>query len=80
MCFLQIFGTKTKAKKKPHFQNIEYNGIEICTRVRCFAFNLLSNCCWQHLKHNYQLKYVSGRLVQYWTLLYKTWSMRGKSK
>lgn len=39
MCFLQIFGTKTKArKKKPHFGNIEYNGIEICTIVRCFAF------------------------------------------
>lgn len=29
---------KNKSQKKPRFGNIEYNGIEICTIVRCFAF------------------------------------------
>lgn len=41
-------------------------------------FHLLSNCCWQHLEHNYQLKYVSGRLIQCWTLLYKKMEHEGK--
>lgn len=62
--------------KKPHLGNIEYNVIEICTIVRCFAFKyfllthrqnfslVLSNCFRQHLEHNYCLKYVSGRLGQ----------------
>lgn len=29
---------KNKSQKKPRSGNIEYNGIEICTIVRCFAF------------------------------------------
>lgn len=41
--FLQIFGTKTKAKKQKQktntrFGNIEYNSWEICTIISCFAF------------------------------------------
>lgn len=68
--------TKTKAKKKkPHFGNIEYNSIEICTIVRCFAFKYFLLTQRQNLascsviaagsisKYNYQPKYVSGRLI-----------------
>lgn len=33
---------KNKSQKKPRFGNIEYNGIEICTIVRCFAFKYFS--------------------------------------
>lgn len=36
MCFLQIFGTKTKAKNKATFGNIEYNSRDICTDSKCF--------------------------------------------
>lgn len=32
---------KKQKPKKPRFGNIEYNGIEICTIVRCFAFKYL---------------------------------------
>lgn len=36
--FYKSLEQKQKPQKKPRFGNIEYNGIEICTIVRCFAF------------------------------------------
>lgn len=33
-----LWNKNKSQKKKPHFGNIEYNGREICTIVRCFAF------------------------------------------
>lgn len=33
-----LWNKNKSPKKKPHFENIEYNGREICTIVRCFAF------------------------------------------
>lgn len=36
--FYKSLEQKQKPEKKPRFGNIEYNGIEICTIVRCFAF------------------------------------------
>lgn len=37
MCFLKIFGTKTKPKKKTTLGNIGYNSRDICTYASVFA-------------------------------------------
>lgn len=73
MCFLQIFGTKTKAKNKATFGNIEYNSRDICTDSKCFFalkyFLLIqSNLPLAHylLLAASQLskKHISGRLLK----------------
>lgn len=40
MCFLQIFGTKTKTEAKQPHSGIAYKDIEICTIVWYFALNI----------------------------------------
>ena len=81
MCFLQIFGTKTKTKAKQPQSEKEYKDIEIYTIVRYFALNifyrliltesLAINYCRQHVIYNDQRSYFLGRLYLIFTCSFK---------